>query len=175
MCSFIQGSPFGYCTGYCLDTVRILSGYCGKPETRHLAPKCPNAFSLRTRNEKYLHAFSLRIRTAAAQPLARLFASDPRWYPNIPQRTIYPHDLSMGTVCICMLYETFVWVKYIERTVFYLPENNITPWQNDPQQLRFLTLRDFWIHSFECISLGMSFQYPPRPKNKACQGSSATV
>ena len=51
----------------------------------------------------------------------------------------------------------------------------ITPWQNDPQQLRFLTLREFWIHSFECISLGMPCQYPPRPKVKACQGSCATV
>ena len=51
----------------------------------------------------------------------------------------------------------------------------ITPWQNDPQQLRFLILREFCIQSFECISLGMPFKYPPRPKNKACQGFSATV
>ena len=56
-----------------------------------------------------------------------------------------------------------------------LQEIKIAPWQNDPQQLRFLILREFWVQSFECISLEMPFQYPPRPKNKACQGSSATV
>ena len=47
--------------------------------------------------------------------------------------------------------------------------------QNDPQQLRFWALREFWAHAFECISLGMPFQYPPRPENRACQGPSATV
>ena len=38
---FVQGLPFGYCTGYCPDTVRILSGYCAdtveSPQSRKLA------------------------------------------------------------------------------------------------------------------------------------------
>ena len=50
----------------------------------------------------------------------------------------------------------------------------ITPLQNDPQQLRFWALREFWANTFECISLETPFQYPPRPENGACQGSSAT-
>ena len=50
----------------------------------------------------------------------------------------------------------------------------ITPLQIDPQQLRFWALREFWAHASECISLGMPFQYPPRPEKRACQGSSAT-
>ena len=38
---FVQGFPFGYCTGYCPDIVRILCGYCPdiveSPQSQKLA------------------------------------------------------------------------------------------------------------------------------------------
>ena len=56
------------------------------------------------------------------------------------------------------------------------PPKQNTPWQNDPQQLRFcLQYVIFWILSFEFISLGMPGRNPQRPKNKKCHGFSATV
>ena len=53
-------------------------------------------------------------------------------------------------------------------------KKNIIPLQNDPQQLRFWAMRNFPIHPFERISLGMLRQYPPWPKNEACERFSAT-
>ena len=53
-------------------------------------------------------------------------------------------------------------------------QKKITPLQNDPQQLRFWAMRNFPIYPFERISIGMLRQYPPWPKNKACERFSAT-
>ena len=65
----------------------------------------------------------------------------------------------------------------IERIYNIVQKKNptgITPLQNDPQQLRFWAMRNFPIYPFERISIGMLRQYPPWPKNKACERFSAT-
>ena len=66
------------------------------------------------------------------------------------------NDMAKGSLMTTSPYSiglTKPWIEILQKNI---------PLQNDPQQLRFLALREIWVHAFECILAGQQSLGSPR-------------